>query len=81
MASIYVDTEVEIDPEDYMDAISTKALRAELDKREDKPEKVLLSEPPAHIIADLKRAFEAQNPHEFYYLLRKVERMLEHVDG
>ena len=79
MASIYVDTEVEIDPEDYMDAISTEALKVELARRKvehDGP----LADPPSHIISDLKRAFESKNPHEFYYLVRKVEMLLEAVD-
>lgn len=71
--------DVDFDPEDYIEEIETKALKEELKKRcaqESNP----LNEPPSHIIADMKRAFEDRNPHEFSYLLRKVENILEAVD-
>lgn len=72
--------EVEIYPEEYLEEISTDTLKIELARRKVQPD-FPLAEPPAHIIADLKKAYEAQNHHEFYFLVRKVERILEAVDG
>lgn len=71
--------EVNVDIEDYLDEVSTGALKDELTRR-----KVFaispLPEPPSHVIADLKKAFERKDPHEFYFVLRKAEMYLEAID-
>lgn len=72
--------EVEIYPEEYLDEVSTDKLQRELARRKVEPD-CPLPESPAHIISDLKKAHEAQDHHEFYFLVRKIERLLEAVDG
>lgn len=72
--------EVEIDVEEHLDEVSTDDLKAELARR-DIVVFGLTAEPAAHIIADLKKSFERNDPHEFYYLVRKIEMMMEATGG
>lgn len=78
MAWINVDVDIDID--EHLSEASTEALKEELRSREWEND-VLLPEPPEHIISDIKKAFEVNNPHEFYFLLRKVESYLEAVNA
>lgn len=72
--------EVEVDVAEILSEASTRELKEELAYR-GRGLNGPLTEPPCHIISDIKRAFEAKNPHEFYYLIRKVEMLLDVVDG
>lgn len=80
----YVNIEIDID--EYLDEVSTAALKREIATRGNERDgevsvSVSLAEPPAHTIYDLKKSYESQNPHEFYYLVRKIEMMLEDIDA
>lgn len=68
--------EVEIDVEEHLDEVSTDYLKDELARR-DIVVFGLMPEPVSHIIAELKKSFERNDPHEFYYLTRKIEMMME----